>query len=115
FTQQAALDLYASRPADAERLAALAAALVVVAAPELIEQFNRRQPTGYAGKTIQSAHLLDQIRLLGAEPALADDRSHWRLRLAFGGQARFSPLTPASSDLIKTILLEIDEQRGPGG
>lgn len=112
FTQQAALDLYAAQPADAERLASLAAGLIAIAAPELIDHFNARQPTGYQAKTIRSAHVLDQIRLLGAEPALAETRSHWRLLLAFGGQARFSPLTPASADLIKTILLEIDEAAG---
>lgn len=88
FQQALSLDIYAATPADAERLAALAAAAILTAHEALIDHYNSGDPTEYRSGPVATRHSLSQIALLGGQPFGVP--SGFQLALLAHGQIRLS-------------------------
>ena len=89
FQQDFFLDIFETTAADAEKWGSLAAAIALTNYDELLDRYNRTDPTDYAATDYRATHRLTQVFFLGGGAEILPDGSpKYQLRFAAKGQFR---------------------------
>lgn len=106
FTQELLCSVYADSATEADQLAALVAAAVLVGQGELLKELNALVPT--RGLNYSAQRRLAQISLLGGGAAADADGERYLLRFRVAGQLSLGMLPGTDEGVIRQIDLNSD-------